>query len=145
MPKVPAPTLRELINNVKDPAQKRLYNDLINGNIESEVHCYAKGHPQKSSLIGHIYTDGRIIATTDDNGKMWMRASRRRLDGELGFQCWCGNDTRLAEAEAGVISKHTPTKKDLETVASRLKERTPNYPEQAGKKNVDGFSIERVM
>jgi hypothetical protein len=32
-----------------------------------------------------------------------MRSYRKRLDGAMGYQCSCGNDTKLAEIEAGIV------------------------------------------
>lgn len=35
-----------------------------------------------------------------------LLSSRRRLDGHVGYQCRCGNDSTLAESEKGIVPQH---------------------------------------
>jgi hypothetical protein len=32
-----------------------------------------------------------------------LRATRKRLDGHMGYECSCGNDSRLGSAEQGIV------------------------------------------
>jgi hypothetical protein len=40
---------------------------------------------------------------SNEDGLMYLRSSRRRTDGELGFECWCGADSRIAPNEDGIL------------------------------------------
>lgn len=35
-----------------------------------------------------------------------LLSSRRRLDGEIGYQCKCGQDNIISEAEQGIVPQH---------------------------------------
>lgn len=97
-------------------------------------------------VIAHIMTDGQVIAVKDENDFMWLRASRRRTDGELGFECWCGQDTRIAPNEDGIIKADgsQPSKEDLLQIASNLEQNPPKYSTINGERNVDGFILRKV-
>lgn len=95
-------------------------------------------------VIAHIMTDGSVVALRDEKGRMWLRSSRRRTDGEWGFQSWSGLDTLLADHEKGIISEAQPTKDDLFELAKRLDAKPPKYDTINGEKMVDGFIIREV-
>lgn len=97
-------------------------------------------------VIAHIMSDGQVIATKDENGFMWLRASRRRTDGELGFECWCGQDTRIAPNEDGIIKADgsQPSRDDLLELATKLEQNPPKYATINGERDVDGFILRKV-
>lgn len=97
-------------------------------------------------VIAHIMSDGQVIATKDENGFMWLRASRRRTDGELGFECWCGQDTRIALNEYGIIKADgsQPSRDDLLELANKLEHNPPKYATINGERDIDGFIIRKV-
>jgi len=97
-------------------------------------------------VIAQIMSDGQVIALKDENGFMWLRASRRRTDGELGFECWCGQDTRIAPNEDGIIKADgsQPSREDLMQLATNLEQNPPKYATINGERNVDGFILRKV-
>jgi len=46
----------------------------------------------------HHHQARQVIPITDK-----LKSSRPRLDGAMGYQCVCGNDTRMSAVEAGII------------------------------------------
>ena len=152
MPHVADRELKTLIRNVADPKLRKHISDVISGQVAFRVVCTRPQKDQQSPdgtkhpanmVIGHIYTNGRAVPVPDDDGRMWMRSYRDRLDGNRGFKCWCGNDSIKAKEEQGVIGPSVPTKDDLETVFGRVQDK-PSYPVRNGTQLVDGFRIERV-
>jgi hypothetical protein len=97
-------------------------------------------------VIAHIMTDGQVIPVRDENGFMWLRASRRRTDGELGFECWCGQDSRIAPNEDGIIKADgsQPSREDLLQLATNLEQNPPKYATINGERNVDEFILRKV-
>jgi len=97
-------------------------------------------------VIAHVMNDGQVVALHDENGFMWLRASRRRTDGELGFECWCGQDTRIAPNEDGIIKADgsQPSREDLMQLASNHEQNPPKYATINGERNVDGFILRKV-
>ena len=95
-----------------------------------------------------MYDDGRIeeVCTYNKKGELvsGLLGSRPRLDGQLGIQCACMNDSRLAESEEGIIGQFPPSKEDLEIVYNNLKKKPAHYTEKSGKLEVDKFIIEKV-
>lgn len=114
------------------------------GQPKTEVKHVLVQEGAKGRVIAHIMTDGTVVPTNDENGKMWLRASRRRMDGEWGFQSWCGTDSLLAEAEKGIIGQAQPSKDDLFEIAKRLDDKPPKYATIKGEREVDGFIIREV-
>lgn len=98
----------------------------------------------KGRVIAYITTDNKVVPVKDELGRMWLRSSRRRLDGEWGFQSWCGTDSLVAEAEKDIIGEHQPTKDDLYRIATNLNENKPKYATINGEREVDGFVIREV-
>lgn len=86
----------------------------------------------KGRVIANISADGRVTETEpvkDETGKYGLyssglEGSRLRLDGQLGFRCYCGQNSILCEEEQGVITAVPPSESDLNTIALRLSKRT---------------------
>lgn len=98
----------------------------------------------KGLVIAHIMTDGSVIPLVDEKGRMWLRSSRMRTDGEWGFQSWSGLDSLIAAHEAGIIGEAQPTKQDLYVMAEKLQKQPPKYATINGERHVDGFIIREV-
>ena len=97
-------------------------------------------------VIAYINNDGSVTPLKDENGVMWLRSSRRRTDGEYGFECWCGLDSRIAPNEAGILKADgtQPTKEDLYRMAENLQKQPPKYATINHERDVDGFIIRKV-
>jgi len=97
-------------------------------------------------VIAQLMTDGQIIPVNEADGKMYLRSSRRRTDGEIGFECWCGNDTRIAPNEDGILKADgsQPSKEDLYNMAAKLEQNPPKYATINGERDVDGFILRKV-
>lgn len=139
--------------------QRKAISDIISGQIVAQVFCNSedayKGTGKKKKLtregckgrlIGNIYKDGAFRAVSDEDGKMYCRASRHRLDGNWGFECWCGNDSRLSKHEKGVpgLENNSVQKEDIELVFKKLETDPANYPLIDGAQEVDGFTIKLI-
>lgn len=100
----------------------------------------------KGRVIALIMNDGSVMPTKDEDGKMWLRSSRRRTDGEYGFECWCGQDSRIAPNEIGILKDDgiQPTKEDIFNMAENLRKQPPKYATINGERDVDGFIIRKV-
>ena len=100
----------------------------------------------KGRTIAYINKDGSVTPVKDENGFMWLRASRRRTDGEIGFECWCGLDSRIAPNELGILKADgtQPNKEDLFKMAENLQKKPPQYATINGERPVDGFIIKEV-
>lgn len=140
---IPNSTAREILKAMP-MKQRQQIADLMTGNIVKEVHC--QSDTCKGRLMGHLYQNGKFRGVVDEEGKMWCRASRYRLDGFLGFQCWCGNDSRLAPQEVGNkgIKQGNASKSDLESVWERVSHKPSNYPINGKNQEIDGFLIVEV-
>lgn len=68
--------------------------------------------------IAEVTLNMGMVRYHKENG---ILACRLRHDGKWGFQCMCGNDSRLAKAEKGIINSGPPTKEDLAKVEANLK------------------------
>lgn len=95
-------------------------------------------------VIAHITSSGQVIPIRDEKGRMFLRASRKRTDGEWGFESWSGNDSRIAPHEQGIIGGDQPSKEDLLQLAQNLAEKPPTYVTINGEREVDGFIIREV-
>lgn len=97
-------------------------------------------------VIALIFNDGSVQPVKDENGFMWLRASRRRTDGEIGFECWCGQDSRIAPNELGVLKADgtQPNKQDIYQMAENLRKQPPKYATINGERDVDGFILREV-
>lgn len=133
--------VRKILRDLPEHFKKHI-EKVITGEIMQDVICGDCGR-----VIGEVYKDGRIEAVTDGNGVMWMLAYRPRLDGFLGFQCRCGNDSRLSGYEKGVksIEKNKVKQKDIEAVLEKVSKNPPKYKEVGGEMEVDKFIIRRLV
>lgn len=152
MATIPDAALHEMLKQLPEK-QRRSFAHIVSGKVSHQVHCNSK--LCKGDVIAYVYVDGtnsqgrvqyRVEPALAADGSMKLRASRPRLDGEYGFECVCGNDSRIASHEAGAISYDgkPPTRQGLEDIHTRLQKRPPVYSEVDGTKEVDGFSIERL-
>lgn len=116
------------------------------GEPKTEVKLVLVRKGTNGALIGRIWDDGRVEEVADEDGFVWLRSSRKRFDGNYGFECWCGQDSRIAECEAGVLSFNgtAPTKEGINTIAMNLQKKPANYPTVDGEQIVDGFRIKGV-
>lgn len=126
--------------------QQQMMAGILRNEIVCEVRCNAKEHKAKNNPICHITKEGQVIPTRDSKGNMWLRASRRRTDGEYGFECWCGNDSRIAPNEMGILKANgmQPSRDDILQMAANLEKNPPKYVTIKGERPVDGFSIIEV-
>lgn len=143
MANVPDAALKTMLGHMP-PTLRRQVVDSLQGNIEFEIYCKSK--TCKNRLLGYILDTKKFRPVTEKDGKMYCRAIRYRLDGAIGFQCWCGNDSRLSEQEKGVggIENNAVTSNDLNEVYARLQKKPANYPTSKGIQLVDGFAIKEV-
>lgn len=135
--------IKKILNRFPDKQRQDVEN-ILYGKIVKQVKCLSK--KCKGRIIAYIYSNGKIREIGDEKGLIYLRASRRRLDGELGFQCWCGNDSRLCEAEKGNkgIENNAVQKSDLHEVFAKLEKNPKQYPPINGKQEVDKFLIEDI-
>lgn len=152
---VPNAAIEEMLKAIPDRKQRNQIASIINGKVEKEVYCHSqdivdakdkKKLVQKGCngrLIARIYNDGRVVMVASD-GKAWLRSSRHRFDGQMGFQCWCGQDSLLAEAEQGIIGEAPPTREDLGSIYEKLQIKKPNYKQFQGGTFVDGFEVREI-
>lgn len=100
----------------------------------------------KGRVIAYITNNGQVIPVQTDTGITFLRASRRRTDGEFGFESWCGTDSRIAPNELGILKADgsQPSKEDLYHMAANLEKNPPKYVTINGERYVDGFTIREV-
>lgn len=136
---------------------------------DGEVVLYQRGDKkgevktERKNVITRKGCKGRTIAYIDESGKVQeaepekspegayglyssgLEGSRIRLDGQLGFRCYCGNNSILCKEEKGIITPARPSTEDMQTIANRLSKRKVNlYVPEDGKTNIDGFTIVEV-
>lgn len=135
--------IKGILNNLPAGKQRDIIANIISGRIVKQVKCQSRICGGR--IIAHIYNDGRVEANIVKD-VMWLFAHRQRLDGSLGFQCRCGNDSRLCEAEVGVsgIEHNNVTQKDLNEVWDRLQKKPASYKTEGRKTYVDNFIIEEI-
>lgn len=108
----------------------------------------------KGRHIGNIIDTGqrdqanKIVTIVEPvagaDGKMYLRSTRQRLDGSMGCECWCGQDSRIAPQEVGHITGNgaAPTRAGLQAIFDNIQE-NPTVPEVDGNVVVvDGFKFE---
>jgi len=95
--------------------------------------------------------NGSDVIYEKENG---ILSVRRRLDGHLGFECVCGNDSRIAEVEKNIVNRvvmtsrghKVPVKPTDEEIAEiqRKVEATPTKIKSISKdiKEIDNFKME---
>lgn len=142
--------IQDMLRNIPDPKMREQYGRLLSGKVVKMVLCLSE------------HCNGRPIATIDVNGKVTemqpeesadgayglyssgLEGSRIRLDGTLGFRCYCGNSSILLEEEQGVITNRPPSEQDLNTIALRLSKRTKIIIPEHIKAKKEGFSVQEV-
>lgn len=124
--------------------QRRQIAAIMQGKVVKQVLCLSK--TCKGRIIGQIQSDGKFMAVRDQENKIYCRASRHRLDGFMGFQCWCGNDSRLSAQEKGNagIRLNNVTKTDIEEVFDKIQAKPSKYRTVGGRTVIDGFAIVEV-
>lgn len=149
---------KDMLQNIKDPQMREVYGNIISGKVVAQVRCMSDNC--KGRIIGFLDDAGKISETPPVLNKTLakkgaksvqgiyssgLEGSRYRLDGVMGFRCYCGNNSVLCEEEKGIITPARPSQEDLQKIANRLTKRTHNsYEPKNGKAEVDGFIIEDV-
>lgn len=140
--------LNDFTKSIKDRKLRQELSAIVTQKLLYKVYCGSKSCKKK--LIVQIYE--RNGQEVPEEQVTYEIRSRRRFDNEWGFKCSkCGNDSIMAKEEKGHLpvgpsQDHpslTPTPQDLQQIAEKLQNHKP-YEEVKGKKNVDGFIIERV-
>lgn len=144
--------LGDFIKGIDDPSMRRQLKAIATQKLLYKVYCNSK--TCKGKLIFHIYQQGdQEVPEEQVPFTEYELRVRKRFDNEWGFKCGkCNNDSIMCEEEKGIlptspIQNHpslTPTVDDLNKIGERLKKRTKVYEEKDGKKNVDGFLLERM-
>lgn len=98
----------------------------------------------KGRHIGVYYDSGRAEPVRSKEGYYYLRATRKRLDGAIGCECWCGNDSRIASQEAGELrfDGQPPTKQGLEKIFENIQKNPTVFKTKNGRTEVDGFAFE---
>lgn len=133
--------LQEMFRTIPDPKMRQQLSGIMTSKQLKAVHCTSD--TCKGRVIGHVM-DNNTVQPVTVKGKTYMRAWRNRLDGHLGFECWCGADTRLSAQEKGHIGANVPSKSDLEKVWENVTKKPSNYPVIKGEQNIDGFVIKEI-
>lgn len=135
--------IQELFRKIPDPKLRGQLSNIVNSKALKTVHCMSK--ECKGRMIAQILDNGQVNAVSDKSGKTYMRSSRHRFDGFMGFECWCGNDTRLAPQEKGHIGANAPDKSALQKVWEKVNNKPSDYPLVNGVQTIDGFQIREVQ
>lgn len=100
----------------------------------------------KGRHIGVIYDNGRAEPVRADDGNYYLRSTRQRLDGVVGCECWCGQDSRIAVQEAGELrfDGQPPSKQGLETIFKNIQKNPTVVEIKNGRTEIDGFAFEEV-
>ena len=149
---VPNTAVKGILKNIPDAKQRNLIDKIISGKVAKEIICLSEDKKDAKGKVISKGCNGRTIGYIYDNGRVevkyhnklgYLRATRHRLDGYMGFQCWCGNDSRLSEQEKSVtgIANNSVTKKDLEEVYENLQRKPAHYTKTDGIQIVDNFEI----
>lgn len=131
-------------------AQRQTIVNTLSGVNTHRVYCDSKVKDQcDNRFVGYLQkvnNETRFEPHTDDEGKMYIRSWRPRMDGQIGYWCWCGNDTRISKHEEGEFDYkgNMPNKAGFNRIFERLQAKPPDYQEKAGKTNIDGFRLEAI-
>lgn len=100
----------------------------------------------KGRHIGVIYDNGRAEPVQAEDGNYYLRSTRQRLDGAIGCECWCGQDSRISAQEAGHIdySGNAPSKQGLESIFKNVQKNPTVVEIKNGRTEVDGFAFEEI-
>lgn len=142
--------VKDMLKNIPDPKLREQYGRLIAGDIVAVVKCLSDSCDGR--VIANVSADGRVTETqplADEDGaygrySSGLEGSRMRLDGTLGFRCYCGNNSILLEEEKGVITASPPSEQDLNTIALRLSKRKNIIVPEHIRAKKEGFAVEGV-
>lgn len=134
--------VQQMFKTIPDPKLRQQLAGIMTSREVKSVHCLSE--TCKGRVIGSVLDNSRVNSVTDDEGKTYLRAWRHRLDGFMGFECWCGNDSRLSAQEKGHIGAEAPSKSDLEKVWEKVTSKPSQYPVIQGKQKIDGFEIREI-
>lgn len=90
--------------------------------------------------IGKISIEHGLVIYSEENAN-GLLSVRMRMDGQLGFQCDCGNYSIVSEAENGIKLTKRIKQKDIDTITARLKANPTKVKIDGKHKKVDGFTI----
>lgn len=101
--------------------------------------------PERQSKMMNAHHEGMTVIPIGNT----LLASRKRQDGVMGYECRCGNDSRIGEAEKGVVGKGLrdmmPHERDMVDANLKLSGSKPQVTEDAdGTKHVERFAIKRL-
>lgn len=101
----------------------------------------------KGRHIGIVYDNGRAEPVRDPDGNYYLRSTRQRLDGAIGCECWCGQDSRISAQEAGHIdfSGNAPSKEGLESIFKNVQKNPTVVEIKNGRTEIDGFAFEELQ
>ncbi len=117
------------------------------GKPKTATESYIEREGCKGRLIGEIYDNGRAESIADKDGNHWLRATRKRLDGAIGCECWCGQDSRISAQEAGDLKfdGQPPTKQGLESIFKKIEKNPTTVEIKNGRAVCDGFAFEELQ
>ena len=136
--------LQKMVDQVHDQKVKEYLSKKIHNKISKQIYCLSS--VCKGRMIGYVDNKGVPEADElrDKEGILisGLLAIRERLDGNLGVQCACRRDSRLAKAEKKIISDVPPSKEDLNRVYENLTKYPTKIVDKGDKIQIDGFLIE---
>lgn len=145
------PSAANILASLPPGRQRDELENILRGNITAQVRCMS---PQcNGRIIAYIYTNGKVEMTLypdNDGGEIgFLFASRDRLDGFKGFECRCGNDSRLSKQEAGHLQYQgnpvmSISKQKIEDIGRAIQDSPSEYPIVDGCQEIDGFVVEKV-
>lgn len=143
-----SPEAQALLSNISDLKQRKQLEAILRGSVIKQLYCLDPRHPHGSKdPIANQYKNGRfeILYSPNELGEdvAWLRAWRQRLDGFTGFECWCGNDSRIASQEQGIVTD-TVSKEGIEQIAQIMSVNPASYPVVNGEQEIDGFLLKDV-
>lgn len=133
--------VEKLLNNIQDKNLLKQIKNVLSEDYVKKIKCMSA--TCKGRLLGYINANGKVTAAVNNKGEMYLRSSRQRLDGYMGFECWCGNDSRLAEQEKGIVGQFID-KNILKKVAEKLERKPAKYTKTGKKLLIDNFLIEDI-
>jgi hypothetical protein len=116
------------------------------GEVKTTTEEYISRVGCKGRHIGVVYDNGRAEPVRADDGNFYLRATRQRLDGVIGCECWCGQDSRISKQEAGDLKfdGQPPTKQGLESIFKRIQKDPTLVEIKNGRTEIDGFAFEEL-
>lgn len=93
--------------------------------------------------VGEFHVDdrGKVVFDSEDG----ILAVRKRMDGNWGFQCMCGNDSRIAQQEKGLIGKEKryaskrPSIEIVNIVLDKVRKNPTRLKKSKGMIEIDNF------